>query len=81
MRQTASWHCGQKPIRAGNATDLDEQVADYIRQVEEVLEVRGVNRLEWQGGAGQGAPPPRSQAYLCPGGPGEACAVECAAPR
>ena len=33
--------------QAGNATDLDEQVADYIRQVEEVLEVRGVNRLEW----------------------------------
>jgi hypothetical protein len=33
--------------QAGNATNLDEQVADYIRQVEEVLEVRGVNRLEW----------------------------------
>src|SRR3954454_9998529 len=33
--------------QASNATNLDEQVANYIRQVEEVLEVRGVNRLEW----------------------------------
>ena len=33
--------------QAGNATNLDEQVANYIRQVEVVLEVRGMNRLEW----------------------------------
>ena len=37
----------REAYQAGNATNLDEQVADYIRQVEEVLEVRGVNRLEW----------------------------------